>query len=398
MSEKTGSGSGKRLPTAFLLSISYLGFVSLGLPDPIAGVAWPSVRDQFALQQSAFGLVFVGLSCGYCASGFFGGTLSHAMGLGNLLWVSSGLVALGMFGFSLAPTFPLFVACAVIWGLGSGGIDTGLNAYSSRHFSPKHVNWMHACYSVGATLGPLLMTIMLHWGFWRIGYVLVGSLLLLMTVIFIVTRDSWNDHGLDENGEVIRRASIFETLRVPLVWLQIVLFFLYVGLEFTVGQWTFTLLTESRSFSPEIAGPLASGYYASIGVGRIAAGVVAARIGLDLLLRYAMVMALAGTVLFSVAAPAWIGCAGLAMIGLGLAPMFPCLMARTPDRLGAEYATHAVGFQASAGMIGGAVMPGLAGILSDTFRLEFVSYFTVVLAVLLLLTHEAVLSISRRRL
>lgn len=397
MDGKTDSESAKPRPTAYLLCIAYLGFISLGLPDPIAGVAWPSARDHFSLHQSEFGLVFIALSCGYCASGFFGGSLTHAMGLGNLLWISSALVGLGMLGFSLAPTWPLFVSFAVVWGLGSGGIDTGLNAYTSHHFSAKHVNWMHACYSVGATLGPLIMTVMLHWGLWRGGYAIVGGLLFVMTVLFIVTRDRWNDSTVDANGDNILRIGLLATLRVPLVWMQIVLFFIYVGLEFTVGQWTFTILTESRHFPADIAGPLASTYYASIGVGRIAAGIITMRVGLDTLLRYASVTALVGTALFSIPAPAVVGCIGLMLIGLGLAPMFPCFMARTPERLGTENAIHAVGFQASAGMIGGAVMPGLAGVLSDSFGLESVTYFTALLAVLLLATHELILGMTKSR-
>src|SRR6185295_9671182 len=107
---------------ALLLAIAYIGFISLGLPDPVAGVAWPSVRDAFSLTQKDFGLVFIALGCGYCASGFFGGKLTHALGLGNLLSISSGLVSIAMFGNSLSPGWSLFVGCAVVWGLGSGGI------------------------------------------------------------------------------------------------------------------------------------------------------------------------------------------------------------------------------------------------------------------------------------
>lgn len=348
---KSGSSSLKPLPTVFLLSIAYLGFISLGLPDPVAGVAWPSVRTLFSLPQSGFGLVFIALGCGYCASGFFGGSLTLSMGLGNLLWMSSGLVAMAMFGFSLAPTWPLFVACAVIWGLGSGGIDTGLNAYSSSHFSARQVNWLHACYSIGATLGPLLMTMMLFWSSWRMGYSVVGGMLLGMMVIFLVTRNSWTGPPQSTTGETIPPITMRATLGKPLVWLQMLQFFLYVGLEFTLGQWNFTILTESRQLPASIAGPLASGYYCAIGIGRVIAGVFAARIGLDRLIRWAMVLTVAGTGLFAFGTLVELSCLGLLLTGLGLAPMFPCLMARTPQRLGEAYATHAVGFQASCGML-----------------------------------------------
>src|SRR5687767_3900869 len=173
MVEGSLRGSPKKLDHRLMLAIAYLGFISLGLPDPVAGVAWPSVREGFGLSQSSFGLVFICLGCGYCASGFFGGQLTQWLGLGNLLWFSSALVALAMFGSSVAPVWAVYVA--VIWGLGSGGIDAGLNAYVSNHFSARHVNWLHACYSLGATLGPLLMTAVMIRAGWRAGYALVGG-------------------------------------------------------------------------------------------------------------------------------------------------------------------------------------------------------------------------------
>lgn len=385
---------------ALLLVIAYVGFVSLGLPDPVAGVAWPFVRDVFSLSQSSFGLVFIALGCGYCASGFFGGKLTQILGLGNLLWISSGLVAVAMLGSSLAPVWPLFVACGIVWGLGSGGIDAGLNAYVSSRFSSQHVNWLHACYSLGATLGPLLMTAALvRTGSWRLGYGIVGGLLLLMTILFLITRRRWDEPApsTDRNIAPSAEVGLRDALREPLVWLQVVLFFLYVGLEFTVGQWCFTLMTESRGVAAGTAGMLAGAYYGAIGVGRIAAGVVAQRIGLDRLLRGSMTAALVGAAIFAFAASAELSYAGLILIGLGLAPVFPCLMARTPQRLGEAYAVHAVGFQVSAGMLGAALIPALAGVLAETWGLEFVAEFAVLLAGILFLTHELLLNVARRR-
>lgn len=398
MGEKPVSSADKPPTRVLLLAIAYLGFISLGLPDPVPGLAWPSVRDEFSLPPSGFGLVFIALGCGYCASGFFGGKLSLTLGLGNLLWISSGLVAVAMFGSGLAPAWPLFVACAVVWGLGSGGIDAGLNAYASRHFTARHVNWLHACYSLGATAGPLVMTAMLvKAGSWRQGYGLIGGGLIVMTAIFFVTRHRWSERPRLAEA-VAPPVSMGAVLREPLAWLQIALFFLYVGLEFTVGQWSFTLFTESRSIRTGTAGVLAGSYYGAIGVGRVLSGAVVHRVGLDRLVRIAMLAVLVGAVLFAFGSPVEVGCVGFAMIGLGLAPVFPCLMAQTPQRLGTEYAAHAVGFQVSAGMLGAALVPGLAGLVVQELGLELVAQFALLLAVLLFTTHELILHIARRTL
>jgi fucose permease len=382
---------------ALLLAIAYLGFISLGLPDPVAGVAWPSVREAFELPQSGFGLLFIALGCGYCVSGFFGGKLTQLLGLGNLLWISSALVAVAMFGSALAPSWAAFIACGAVWGLGSGGIDAGLNAYGSRAFSSRHMNWLHACYSIGATIGPLLMTaVLVSAGSYKSGYAIVGGLLAAMTALFLVTRRRWSlPQATGKDSDAAAHVGIGAALKNRLVWLQVVMFFLYVGLEFTVGQWSFTLFTESRGMDAETAGVLAGGYYAAIGVGRVIAGLISASVGLDRLLRATKLIALCGVAMMLVKAPVAIGAGGLLVLGLGLAPIFPSLMARTPQRVGVGVAAHAIGFQVSAGMIGAALMPGAAGLLAERLGLESIAWFALLLAALLLATHEALLYAGR---
>lgn len=393
---------------ALSLAIAYLGFISLGLPDPVAGVAWPSVRSTFALDQGSFGLIFIGLGCGYCASGFFGGKLTHLLGLGTLLWISSALVAAAMLVSGLAPAWSAIVAGSVLWGLGSGGIDAGLNSYVSTHFSARHMNWLHACYSLGATLGPLMMTAMVAGvGSWRLGYAIVGGVMSLMSVLFLVTRRRWDapptifiapaEGNTAHPAEIADHVGLLDTLRRPLVQLQTVVFFLYVGLEFAVGQWSYTLLTESRGFSEERSGSLAAAYYGAIGLGRIVAGMIAPRMGLDRLLRATMVVALLGATGYALESIPAAGSIGLFLIGLGLAPVFPCLMTQTPVRVGAKYAVHAVGFQVSAGMLGAALVPSATGLLVDRYGLEVAPLFAVALAAALLISHETVLLLIRNR-
>ncbi len=393
------SGVHQQASKRLLLVIAYIGFISLGLPDSVAGVAWPSIRDTFDLHQRSFGLMFIGLGCGYCLSSFFGGKLTHALGLGSLLWISSGLVGVAMLGIALSPAWVMIVVCSVVWGLGSGGIDTGLNSYASNHFSARHMNWMHACYSLGATFGPLMMTAtIVRANSWRAGYGLVGLLLLVMAVLFLATRNQWYVSPVDPQRPARPAVRMITILRDPLVCLQITLFSLYVGIEFTVGQWCYTLLSESRGVRPDIAGIMVGSYYASIGIGRILAGIIAHRVGLDPLLRFSTGLVLFGTVLFAFGSPVEVSFVGLIIIGLGLAPIFPSLMTRTPQRLGVEYASHAIGFQASAGIIGGAAVPGLAGVLAEFQGLTIVSQLVIAASVLMLMTHELVIAVASRRL
>ena len=180
-------------PARLLLMIAYLGFISLGLPDTLIGVAWPSVRETFRLQQHAIAVLFVGTGCSYFLSSVFTGRLRNTLGIGVLLAASSALVACSTLGYALAPVWALFAACSLLHGLGSGAIDAGLNHYVAHHFSARHMTWLHACYSVGAMGGPLIMTgVMAGSGSWRAGYLMVAVLLLGLTLLFGTTRRLWN--------------------------------------------------------------------------------------------------------------------------------------------------------------------------------------------------------------
>src|SRR5688500_11926260 len=231
-------------PALLLIVLAYVGFISLGLPDAVIGVAWPSVRDSFRLPQGAAGLVFVASGLGYFVTSFLSGRLTHMLGIGLLLAASTALVAAAMLGFAFSPVWALFVACAVAHGLGSGAIDAGLNGYAAHYLSARHMNWLHACYCLGAMLGPLLMTAVLTSGNpYSTGYVTVGGVMLVLSIVFLMTRPQWGQASATA-AATGPRVGTAEALRHPGVLLQMVVFFLYTGLEVTFSQWAFTVLTE----------------------------------------------------------------------------------------------------------------------------------------------------------
>lgn len=391
--EQQLSQRGETTTEWWLLAIAFLGFISLGLPDTISGIAWPSVRHEFSLSQRGFGLIFISMGCGYCTSSFLGGRLMQFWGVGSLLVLSSLCVATGMFGFAIAPSWPVFLLFSVIWGVGSGGIDSALNSYASRHFSARHVNWLHGCYSIGATVGPLLMTAMLTMTHnWRLGYALLGAVIVLLSLIFGFTRHWWKAPITPLQEENSEPASIRETLQQPLVRLSLLIFFLYTGLEFLFGQWCFTLLTESRHVPEESAGIFTGVYFGAIGVGRILLGAIVDRVGLNRLVRCSLLVAFTGAGIFAAAGSAWISFLGIILMGMGMAPVFPCMMSATPSRLGERMASHAIGFQVSAAMFGVAVIPTSAGLLAQSFGLEIVAKLSFVVAGLLLASHELLLA------
>jgi fucose permease len=398
-----------RRPAPFLLLLAYLAFVSLGLPDTVLGVAWPSLRDGFGLSQAALGAVLAASMSGYFLSGLVAGRLVAWLGVGRLLAASSGLVALGLVGYAAAPRWSLFFPVGAVIGLGSGAIDAALNGYAAHHFPVRHLNWLHASWSVGATTGPIIMTAVLARGMgYRAGYAILALALGAMALAFLATRRSWDERGPAAPVAVAAAtAAVAEPAAAPApyenawsalrrgrVWLQIAVFFLYTGLESSAGQWCFTLMREGRGLTVEAAGAWTAAYWGSLTAGRIALGFVIDRIGPDRLLRVAVVGAVIGAALFAAGA-GLAGRVGLLLLGASLAPLYPTLMARTPARLGHATTLHAVGFQVSSATLGAAVLPGAVGLLAARAGIGAIGSAVAAMAVLLWALHEALVRATR---
>lgn len=391
-----------------LLVLAYLAFISLGLPDALLGVAWPSLRDGFGLSQALLGVPLAITAIAYFISGMFAGRLMEGLGIGLLLAGSTALVAVGVLGFAGAPGFVFFLFLTPFVGFGSGAIDAALNTYAARNFSPKHMSWLHAAYAAGATTGPAIMTAVLSRGAsWRAGYAVVGIALAAMAVAFIVSRRLWTAAPpapqvvLDAPGNVgpmpLEESPLggFSVLRSGRVWLQIGLFFFYTGLEAAAGQWSYTLLTEARGLDAPVAGSWVAAYWGGLLVGRLVLGFIVERMGQVRLLRLATVGALLTAVLFAIPGRAW-GAAVLPLLSFSLASIYPGLMAETPRRVGARTAAHVVGFQVSAATLGLAVVPGVAGLVSARFGLEAIGLVIAGCAVMLLALHETLVAVADR--
>jgi fucose permease len=179
-----------------------------------------------------------------------------------------------------------------------------------------------------------------------------------------------------------------DTLKLPLVWMGVVLFFLFTGVENTTGQWSYSLLTEVRLVAPDVAAFWASAYWGSLTVGRILFGFVTDRLGIERSLRLAMLGTVAAAVLIWWDAVALFGFLGLALMGFAVSPLFPLSVSATPKRVGAKHAANAIGFQIALGGLGFSLWPSLAGVLAEQMGLEVIGPFLLLTSMAMFLLHE----------
>lgn len=378
-----------------ILAIAFASYILLGLPNGLLGVAWPSIRQSFSLSLDALGTLLAAVTVGYIISSFNNGRLIAWRGEVTLLVTSSLLMGAGMLGYVLAPNWWTMVAFGLLLGLGSGTVDAGLNTYVAKHYEARHMNWLHACFGIGVTFGPLIMTVMLNSGqSWRWGYLIVVILEVALATVYGLTRRQWQSVAPATGGEGRRTRSegpgtaTLDSLRQSPVWLGIALFILHPGIEFIAGQWSYTLFTEGRAVAPTTASLWLSVYWASLTAGRLVLGSVADRIGVERLLRLCMLGILIGSALIWWNVNELISFLGLAVIGFGVAPLFPSMISRTPHWTGDAHAANAIGFQVAAASVGIAVLPGLAGVLAERLSLEVIGPFLVVTTLVMMALFE----------
>ena len=340
---------------------------------------------------------------GYMTSSFLSGWLLARLGVGRVLAISCLLTGVALIGYTLVPQWGLMVLLGVFGGLGAGAIDAGLNTYVAAHFGEGLMQWLHASWGVGITLGPIIMTLGLSaLSTWRFGYQVVGVFQIALAACFALTLGMWKQQPATGESEAPKRltdynTSLGETLREPQVWLSVLLFVLYVGAEASLGTWTFTLLTESRGIDQTLAGFFAGSYWFTFTVGRIAAGMVAGRVGGHTLVVGGVVGALVGAVLLIWNPSDVANVIAVGIIGLSIAPIFPALMSGTSARVGEHLAANTIGMQMAATGFGLAAIPSLMGILARQVSLEIIPVCLLVVYTGLLVTYGLAARLRKRQ-
>ncbi len=367
------------MPAAFLIPVIYLAFISLGLPDSVLGVAWPAMRLSLGAPLEAAGLIALILTSCSAVSSVASGFVSRRLGTGPVVLISSLLTALGLFGYSLSPSYAWVLASALPLGFGAGAVDSTLNGYVASHYSSRHMNWLHASWGIGATIGPLIMSaVIAGGGTWRRGYQAISGIQATLALLFLLSLGLWSrvaaagPASAAHASTAPRKGARLHGMRRPEPWIQVLMYALYAACEFTVGIWTVSMLEESRHIEAGRAGSLISLYYGGIMAGRLLTGIVADRLGNRRMVRIGLGVALAGSLLLMLRPFEFLILPGLLLLGLGFSPIYPCLMHETPERFDEETYRKVIGFQVGAANIGASVLPGLVGLLASRTSLEAV--------------------------
>lgn len=371
-----------------LLIIIYIIFISLGLPDSLLGTAWPVMYKSFNVDISFASVLSTITLFTTSAVSFISGKYIRKFGTFKLTFVSIILTIVGIIGIALSHSMGIAIIFFIILGAGGGAIDAALNAYISKYFSAKHMNWLHAFWGVGVTVSPLILSIFLKDGRWRSGYLAVACLQTAILVFVFIKRRQWDiikeDFSLSKKAEQKSRMQI---IRRKGVRTSIVAAGCYSAVEFTLGTWAASYLVFNVHLEPAEAAAWVSLYFAGIMVGRILAGFISTKLSDKQLVFGGTLLSMFGIVLLMLPWHTAI-IAGLFITGLGYGPIYPAQIHGIPTYFGIEYSADIIGFHMGGAYTMGFIAQVILGFLASRIGFFILPYFLLVFCILLIFSSK----------
>ena len=375
---------------SFLLGIIYLSFISLGLPDALLGSAWPNMYPEFQVPVSYAGMISMIIAFGTILSSLQSDRLTRRFGTGKVTAASVGITALALWGFSVSHSFLQLCLWAIPYGLGAGSVDASLNNYVALHYASKHMSWLHCMWGVGTTLGPYIMGAVLTGGAaWNMGYRVMSLLQMVLTAVLIISLPKWKEENpAGEEAKGGKPLTFREIISIPGAKAIILCFFCYCAVEQTTMLWASSYLNLAKGIDAKTAASFAGMFCIGITVGRGINGFIAMKWKDEQMVRMGEGIILMGILVMLLPLGNLASLIGFSLVGLGCAPIYPCIIHSTPEYFGAECSQAMIGVQMASAYVGICLMPPFFGLLANHISIRILPLYLLLFLVIMGVMYE----------
>ena len=384
---------------SLLLAIIYLSFISLGLPDSLLGAGWPAMHTELNVPVSYAGIISMIIAFCTIISSLNSDRMTKKFGAGLVTAVSVGMTAAAMLGFSFSRSFWILCVLALPYGLGAGSVDAALNNYVALHFPSKHMSWLHCMWGVGTIISPYIMGYALNGGIgWQSGYRIVSVMQIILTVILFITLPLWKinkpQNITDSVSEPKEALSLKEIFAIKGAKSVMITFVCYCAVEQTTMLWASSYLVMNNGFSPDAAAKFASLFSIGITLGRAANGFLTIKFTDTQMIRAGLAVMAAGIISMLLPLGSAAALVSLVLIGLGCAPIFPCIIHSTPTHFGADKSQAVIGAQMASAYAGTLAMPLFFGIIANRLSVSILPFYLLVFLVVMTIMHETLVKVT----
>lgn len=380
-----------------LLALIYLAFISLGLPDSLLGSGWPVMHIELGVPISYMGIVSMIISGGTIISSLFSDKLTRKFGTRIVTVASVFLTVIALLGFSFSSRFWMLILFAVPYGLGAGAIDAALNNYVALHYKAKHMSWLHCFWGVGTIVSPFIMSYALANKTWNSGYRIVGFIQLGIALLLLITLPVWKIHQ-NTSQETGKSVGLLDALKIKGVPFLLIGFLAYCAAEATTMQWASTYFVEVKGISVDRAAGFASLFYIGITAGRFISGVITDKLGDRKMILLGTGILIFGILILCLPVKSYtVAFAAFLVIGLGCAPIYPCIIHSTPYNFGPENSGAIIGIQMASAYVGSTFVPPLFGLLGNAISFSIMPVYLLLFVILMITMVEMTFRITHKK-
>ena len=370
--------------STMLLVIIYLSFISLGLPDSLLGSAWPTMVGELNAPLWGAGILQMTTSLCTIISSLNSARLIRRFGTGRLTALSCLLTATALMGMSFAPHYAFLLLLCIPLGLGAGAVDAAINNYVALHCEPKHMNWLHCFWGVGTIISPMVMSAVLASGMrWTAGYRGVSAMQFALSIVLLMTLKLWAGERAQDGEREAKVLTVRQVLSLPGAKQGLLNFTCYCAVESTFMLWSATYLVMVRGMDAARAASMGGLFFIGITAGRGVSGFIAMKLKPRQMVRLGQtLMAAAGVLLLAPGTATAL--AGILLMGLGCAPVYPNIVQDTPRNYGAENSQAVIGVQMAFAYIGSLFMPTIFGWIAELLGYGVLPAFALVLTAVMI--------------
>ena len=384
---------------SLLLAIIYLAFISLGLPDSLLGSCWPVMHTELNVPVSYMGIITILASGCTIISSLVSNKLTRKFKTPMVTLVSVIIISIGLYGFSISTNFWMLILFSVPYGLGGGSIDAALNNYVALHYNSKHMSWLHCFWGVGTIISPFVMSYTLTDSGWQAGYRIIALVQLGIAIILLVTLPLWKVNQTTAEASAEEKSlGIIDALKIKGVPFLLLGFFAYCAAEATAMGWASTYFVHVKNITEEKAAAFASLFFIGLTSGRFLGGFIMDKLSDRKMILLGTCIAACGVIglvlpfsNYTIALIAFI------LIGLGFAPVYPCIIHSTPSNFGAENSGAIIGIQMASAYIGSTFMPPLYGVLGKAIGFGIMPLYLILFIILMLVMVEKTYRITANK-
>lgn len=392
-----------------LLAVIYLSFISLGLPDALLGSAWPTMYQEFHVPVSYAGILSMTIAGGTIISSLQSDRLTKKFGSGKVTAFSVLMTAVALFGFSISSSFWMLFLWAIPYGLGAGSVDASLNNYVALHYESRHMSWLHCMWGVGASVGPYIMSFVLTNGqSWNMGYRYISIIQIVLTAMIMMSLPLWKnrsseeitgiDSNVSENTNPDKVLSLKEIFAIPGAKPLLLMFFCYCALEQTAGLWASSYMVLKHGLDVKTAAGYGSLFYVGITIGRAISGFITMKLNDNQMIRLGQALVLLGIALMFLPLGHQVALVGLIIVGLGCAPIYPCVIHSTPANFGADKSQAIIGVQMASAYVGTLAMPAIFGFVANHISAALFPFYLLLILALMFSMHVRLLKVVTKKI